>query len=284
MDAPARDGKLDGNPLSEASPLIVPALLGDALVGKRFAVVGCAPAEAARIVAVIEAVNGFARVVRLPSIAASTAIFAPYEACIIRAVPAIGSGYDSAAELIGQITKPTLVIGTREEMFSQFSAARVIPYDFLIDPWDANDLMLRSFRLISSRAEARNGVPTSNDNDCVLIADDDTTIRVMVSTILRNSEMHCEIACDGYEAIEMTRTLSPRVAILDINMPRMDGFEVLSAVKGDPATCAVRVVMLSARQHETDVVRGFALGADDYVTKPFSPMELVARVRRALRS
>jgi CheY-like chemotaxis protein len=283
VDAPARNGKLDASPVSEALPLAVPALLGEALVGKRFAVVGFDPDEAARIVAVIEAVNGFARIVRLPSITASTTIFASYEACVIRAVPAIECGY-SSAELIAQCGKPTLVIGTREEILSQFSAARVIPYDFLFDPWDVNDLMLRSFRLISARAEARQGAPISNDNDCILIADDDTTIRMMVSTILRNSEMRCEIACDGYEAIEMARTLSPRVAILDINMPRMDGFEVLSAVKGDPSTRAVRVVMLSARQHETDVVRGFALGADDYVTKPFSPMELVARVRRALRS
>ena len=117
----------------------------------------------------------------------------------------------------------------------------------------------------------------------ILIADDDATTRMMFSTILRNSEIHCEIACDGYDALELPRTFSPRVAILDIHMPRMDGFEVLSAIKGDPATCRVRVVMLSARQHETDVVRGFALGADDYVTKPFSPRELVARVRRALR-
>ena len=82
----------------------------------------------------------------------------------------------------------------------------------------------------------------------------------------------------------MARTFSPHVAILDINMPRMDGFEVLSAIKGDAFTRDVRVVMLSARQRETDVVRGFALGADDYVTKPFSPMELVARVKRALRA
>ena len=108
MDAPARDGKLDGNLLSEVSPPMLPALLGQALVGKRFAVVGCAPDEAARIVAVIEAVNGFARVVRLPSIAASTTIFASYEACIIRAVPAIRSGHRTCFGFVARSERRSL--------------------------------------------------------------------------------------------------------------------------------------------------------------------------------
>ena len=157
-------------------------------------------------------------------------------------------------------------------------------HDFLIDPWNAHDLLLRSFRQIVRIAANANGAEAGKATCRVLVADDDATIRMMVTGILGGSEIHCEVACDGYEALELARTFSPHVAILDINMPRMDGFEVLSAIKGDAFTRDVRVVMLSARQRETDVVRGFALGADDYVTKPFSPMELVARVRRALRA
>lgn len=281
--APVLGGKLNRAMDSPASMLVVSALVGEALAGKRFAVVGCDTDEAARIVAVIEAANAFARVVRLPPNEPSPTVFAPYDACILRAVPAPGGGYVSAVELMAQSGKHTLLIGSRGEMIGQLGAARALAHDFLIEPWDANDLLLRSFRLISQAAETMSGAQAGNDNNCVLIADDDATIRMMVSTILRNSELRCEVAGDGLEAIELARTLSPRVAILDINMPRMDGFEVLASLKGDPATRGVRVVMLSARQHETDVVRGFALGAADYMAKPFSPMELVARVKRALR-
>jgi len=66
-------------------------------------------------------------------------------------------------------------------------------------------------------------------------------------------------------------------------MPHFDGFEVLAAVRQSPATAALPVVLLSARQQEVDILRGFSLGADDYVAKPFSPVELVARVKRLVR-
>ena len=72
----------------------------------------------------------------------------------------------------------------------------------------------------------------------------------------------------------------PQVAVLDVNMPGMDGFEVLAAIRAEGIPS--RVVLLTARQQETDVIRGFTLGADDYVVKPFSPMELVARLKRLL--
>jgi two-component system alkaline phosphatase synthesis response regulator PhoP len=76
----------------------------------------------------------------------------------------------------------------------------------------------------------------------------------------------------------MARELIPHAAVLDVNMPGMDGFEILSAIRKDGLP--VRVVMLTARQHESDVLRGFNLGADDYVVKPFNPLELAARLKR----
>jgi len=92
--------------------------------------------------------------------------------------------------------------------------------------------------------------------------------------------MECHTAADGLEAIAAARRLKPQVAVLDVNMPGMDGFEVLAAIRAEGIPS--RVVLLTARQQETDVIRGFTLGADDYVVKPFSPMELVARLKRLL--
>jgi DNA-binding response OmpR family regulator len=283
-NAPASRGDSNGTVNVSTGGLVVPEQVAGALAGKRFAVAGFDAADASRIVSVIEAANAFARVVRLPESGMPPAILAPYDASILRAVPEPESGFGSALELMARSGKPSLLIGTRAELVDQVAALRPLAHDFLIQPWEAGDLLLRSYRLVSRIVETAGAGQPRKDGISVVVADDDPTIRMMVSTILRNYELRCEVARDGSEAVEMMRMFLPRVAIVDVNMPRMDGFEVLASLKGDPATRGIRVLMLSARQHETDVVRGFALGADDYVTKPFSPMELVARVKRALRS
>ena len=106
------------------------------------------------------------------------------------------------------------------------------------------------------------------------------SIPELVRTALENFGMDCDTAADGALAIEAIRELRPHAAVLDVNMPNMDGFEVLAAVRREEMP--LRVLLLTARQQENDIIRGFTLGADDYVVKPFSPMELVARLKRLL--
>jgi DNA-binding response OmpR family regulator len=115
----------------------------------------------------------------------------------------------------------------------------------------------------------------------IVIADDDTHVVAVVRGALQRLGMECRTASTGPEALQMIREFSPNAAVLDVNMPGMDGFEILSAIR--EAALPVRVVMLTARQHESDVVRGFTLGADDYVVKPFNPLELAARLKRLLQ-
>ena len=110
----------------------------------------------------------------------------------------------------------------------------------------------------------------------------DSTIRALVQATVENSGFECRVSGDGGEALELLRNWQPDLAVLDVNMPNKNGFEVLSSVRNDPVTRDIRVILLTARQQETDVMRGFGLGADDYVIKPFSPMELIARVKRLL--
>jgi len=113
-----------------------------------------------------------------------------------------------------------------------------------------------------------------------VLADDDQAVTTLVRTVLEKFGVQCFVADDGERALELTRTMLPDVAVLDVRMPKCDGFGVLLALKRDRHTSGVRVVMLTGRDQEDDVMRGFGFGADDYVTKPFNPTEVAARVIR----
>jgi CheY-like chemotaxis protein len=115
----------------------------------------------------------------------------------------------------------------------------------------------------------------------IVIADDDGIIRAMVGPTLQNYGMNCRVADNGLDALTLIRTEQPHVAVLDVNMPGMEGYEVLAAVRAE--NLPTRVILLTARQQEQDVLKAFDLGADDYLIKPFNPFELVARVKRLLR-
>lgn len=114
----------------------------------------------------------------------------------------------------------------------------------------------------------------------VVIADDDETVLAIVQATLRNSGWRCHLVADGIEALAVTKRLRPDAVVIDVNMPGRDGFDVLSALRNDARTRGIPVVLLTARHQEIDVIRGFDLGAADYVAKPFNPLELAARLER----
>ena len=114
----------------------------------------------------------------------------------------------------------------------------------------------------------------------ILIVDDDPNIRAVVRFALQKAGFDCSEAADGREALERFEQLNPDLMVLDILMPEMDGTDVCRAVR---ARAATPIVFLSSRDDEIDRIVGLELGGDDYITKPFSPRELVARVRAVLR-
>jgi two-component system, OmpR family, phosphate regulon response regulator PhoB len=116
----------------------------------------------------------------------------------------------------------------------------------------------------------------------VLIVDDEPDVVRMVSQHLASAGFQVTKASDGDEAIEIARKLHPSLVILDLNMPNTSGTDVLRAIKADARTSAISVVMLTARKDEVDRIVCLELGADDYVTKPFSPRELTLRVKSIL--
>jgi DNA-binding response OmpR family regulator len=116
----------------------------------------------------------------------------------------------------------------------------------------------------------------------VLVVDDDPDVCDLVTYKLEQSGFEVRRASDGDAALREVAQRVPDLVLLDIMMPGISGLEVLERWRSDQATAAIPVVMLTAKAQENDVERGFQLGADDYVVKPFSPRELVRRVTAVL--
>jgi DNA-binding response OmpR family regulator len=116
----------------------------------------------------------------------------------------------------------------------------------------------------------------------VLVADDDEDIRSLVTFRLERAGYRVVTASDGEHALSLALEHSPDLAVLDVMMPRLDGYELTRRLRQHEATKSMPVILLTARAQEADVERGFEVGADDYIRKPFSPQELRARVQAIL--
>jgi DNA-binding response OmpR family regulator len=114
----------------------------------------------------------------------------------------------------------------------------------------------------------------------VLVVDDDPVILKLLEVNFEMDGFDVLAARDGDEALAVARASQPDVIVTDVMMPRSSGLDLLAALRSDPATKAIPVLLLSARAQATDVREGLEAGADDYVTKPFEPLDLVERVAR----
>ena len=116
----------------------------------------------------------------------------------------------------------------------------------------------------------------------ILVAEDDPDILALIAYRLGRSGYEVLTAVDGAEAVALAFEHDPDLVVLDVMMPRVDGYGVARAIRENPATRRTPVLLLTARVQEADVARGFEAGADDYLKKPFSPQELRARVQAIL--
>ena len=119
--------------------------------------------------------------------------------------------------------------------------------------------------------------------DRILVVDDEPDIIALVAYHLARSGYRVSTAATGTEALQAARDEQPALVVLDLMLPELSGFEVLERLRADRALADTPVLMLTARRDEPDRVQGLSLGADDYLVKPFSPQELVLRVRNILR-
>jgi len=128
-------------------------------------------------------------------------------------------------------------------------------------------------------------IPTTHelqDVGDILVVDDEASVVEVVALYLRRDGFQVRVARDGREALTAMQTQLPSLVVLDVMLPELDGLEIMRRLRADPSS-DVPVILLTARSQETDRIFGLELGADDYVTKPFSPAELVSRVKAVLR-
>ncbi|WP_428623189.1 response regulator transcription factor [Sedimenticola sp.] len=116
----------------------------------------------------------------------------------------------------------------------------------------------------------------------ILIVDDEKNIAISVDYLLRREGFEVSVAHDGEEGLRLIREERPDLILLDIMMPKLDGFQVCETVRQDPALADIRIVMLTAKGRDAEKEKGLALGADAYITKPFSTRELISQVKALL--
>ena len=117
----------------------------------------------------------------------------------------------------------------------------------------------------------------------VLVVEDDPDIAQLVAHYLEKAGFSADLVANGRDGLAAIAARPPDVLVLDLMLPHVDGLEICRVVRGNPATAAIPIIMLTARAEESDRIVGLEIGADDYLAKPFSPNELVARVRALVR-
>jgi two-component system, cell cycle response regulator DivK len=183
-----------------------------------------------------------------------------------------------------QWSVPAVFIGSRSSWLS-FSKLPSRAYDFLIAPWDAEEVLVRVYRLFAKAAPPRARWDVRHlqkRRTRVLIADDDPDNVFLVSEVLQQSDMDCEVARSGRHALDAAQRHPPDAMVLDVNMLDLDGFEVLKKLRANEVTSEIPVLMLTARRDRMDIALGFSHGADDYMGKPFKPSELIERVNKII--
>ena len=116
----------------------------------------------------------------------------------------------------------------------------------------------------------------------VLIVDDETNIVISLEFLMEQAGYDLRIASGGQEALDQVATFEPDLILLDVMMPQINGFDVCRRIRENPAWQQTKIIMLTAKGREVEIAKGLALGADAYVTKPFSTKELLAQVRHIL--
>ena len=285
----------------EAAHTPIPPAILQQVSGKRVALVGFGDDEADKICAALERARALPRMFGADEPPDSEALRDCGVAIVhVRPETLASAWLDPAGAPSGL---PLILLGAREHILGLDPKVQWRTFENLIDGWQPEEAVMRlsfalsradALRLLTEEAEdGRNqsghseigvageeaGQPRAASSE-IVIADDDAHVLAVVGATLQRLGMKCRSAADGAEALRAIREICPRAAVLDVNMPGMGGFEVLCAIRKEGLP--VKVILLTARQQESDILRGFQLGADDYVVKPFNPLELAARLKRLL--
>jgi CheY-like chemotaxis protein len=275
----------------------MPPAIEGALKGKSVALVGMGDGETERLCGLLERAGAKPRLFEA-GVKPSADLISVCNLVVVHVRPATLGTYWLHPLTVAELKQPLVLIGIRDHLLDLDPTVLPRATDLLIDGWQPEEALVRFGHALTRSALVRVqpqvsaageapkqsfGMPMPreiNRETEVLLADDDLTVRMVTRTLMQNAGIKCRMACDGNEALQAIRDCRPTAAIIDVNMPGMDGYEVLAAVRNE--MLPVRIILLTARQQESDITRGFTLGADDYVVKPFNPPELLARVKRYL--
>jgi CheY-like chemotaxis protein len=278
----------------EAADTPIPESIAAELARKRFALIGFPDEEAERVCEALGKVGALPRLFAAddpPSAEAlrDCSVLMVHVRPETAAVPWLKPGAPAS--------QPLVLVGGREALLALPPSVQARACEFLIDGWQPEEVVMRLSFALSRNAPRALGAAVAESGSAataghsavttapkgkmeVLIADDDIHVLAVIQGALQSLGMDCRTALNGPDALRLVREHRPHAAVLDVNMPGMDGFEVLAGIRQDEMP--IKIIMLTARQHERDVLRGFELGADDYVVKPFNPLELAARLKRLL--
>jgi two-component system cell cycle response regulator DivK len=269
------------------------------LAGKRVAMVGFAEDEAERLCAIFEYLGALPRLFDTDEPPQSELV-RNCDAVMVHVRPETMDSKWLDPEFQPPVGKALLLVGGREAILALDHAVQSRAREFLIDGWQPEEAVMRlSYAITRGSVEApalasapadsnvvappvveKRRPPRTLDQVKVVLADDDPTVVAILRATLREYNVDCRVATSGDEALRLIEACQPMAAVLDVNMPIMSGFEVLSAIREQELP--VKCIMLTARRQENDVIHGFDLGADDYVLKPFNAMEVVVRLKRML--
>ncbi|MGA8030323.1 MAG: response regulator [Bryobacteraceae bacterium] len=250
----------------------------EALSGKRAALIGFAAATAAELTQIISEADAFARPLSL-EVRPSADLFKPFELILINIESAADTDWLKPEEL-SNVTDRCIAVGHPPVHLMLLAQSQVSYREFCVWPGMPEEVLLRC--VLALRPGPHPGARALPLGSTIVLADDDPSITALVRLTLQRNGLTCEVASNGGDALELIKKLRPCAAVLDVNMPNIDGFEVLSRMRSLPEVAQTRVILLTGCEQEMHILRGFRLGADDYVIKPFNPMELMMRLKRVI--
>jgi DNA-binding response OmpR family regulator len=241
------------------------------LAGSRLALVGFDSEANDGMIALFEAAGASCRVFKA---AALSVACRNYDVVLLW----IESLPHELAGILPKAAGPVIAAVTADSLVQHHRWIRESAADCLFSPCTAEELLTR-VALALHRYPARSE-RSSDGPFCVLIADDDPSIAALLTVTLEREGMVCRAVSDGARALDVARVWRPDLIVLDVNMPDMTGYEVLTALKSDVVTRSLPVMLLTGQDKEADVLRGLQLGAADYMVKPFDPAEALKRIKR----
>jgi CheY-like chemotaxis protein len=270
------------------SPIKAPQVVYAVLSNKRVALIGFPEHQIKRLRAEFEAQFCHIRVLGWEDFGADNPDLTRQDVVVMRLEMDDDTGL---RDTLASMDKPTLIVGDREDLIQLNPEFAGTPFDFVAHPCNPVEVVWRSANLLTRHSQQFEPAPVASGTGAiedkslpasVLIADDDPAAATLLYTALTSQGIECQVARDGLSALEAARRGGLGAVILETGLPGLDGFQIVAELKREPSLAKLRIMFLTARQGEADILRAFGLGADDYLTKPFSPMEVVARIKRLL--